>query len=201
MPASFPELTLRSVDGFLSFFGRFYKISFGATLTVLLWVGLLWKQKEKNKKQKNGVRVVSPFSYGGQKKTGGFCLFLSVNTCPTQLAMPGVYILGVQDFFSHICLPDRRSILLFWEQTGRQVLLICVFLFYSFIFSFFFWEASGVNFRALIDWAKASILMIDRRRCDGSDISFPFLSLGFAINVFFFFLSILLALVFLSSMS
>lgn len=128
--------------------------------------------------------MVSPFSYGGQKKTGGFCLFLSVNTCPTQLAMPGVYILGVQDFFSHICLPDRRSILLFWEQTGRQALLVCVF--YSILYFFFFWEASGVNFRALIDWAKASILMIDGRRCDGSDISFPFLSLGFAVNVFFF---------------
>ena len=74
---------------FSSFFGRFYKISIGATL---FFFGLGFSGRIKGKKQKQKKFSVVSHLWGTKK--GWFLFILSANMCPTQLAMPGVLHLG-----------------------------------------------------------------------------------------------------------
>ena len=138
---------------FSSFFGRFYKISIGATL---FFFGLGFSGRIKGKKQKQKQKkIFSGISFMGDKKRVVFVYFICQHVPYSVGDARSFTSWGVlQDFFSRVYLSDRRKSMLFWEQASRQALLICVFL--------FFWEASGVNFRALIVLGKG-VNPVDRR--------------------------------------
>ena len=178
LPTSFPGLTLRSIDGFLSsFFLFFWSVLQNKywCYTVFLWIGLLWKNKREKTKTK---KIFSGISFMGDKKRVVFVYFICQHVPYSVGDARSFTSWGVlQDFFSRVYLSDRRKSMLFWEQASRQALLICVFL--------FFWEASGVNFRALIVLGKG-VNPVDRRTTmRWTRFFFFFLSLSFAVYAFF----------------